>query len=92
MSTKKEEQKRPAAKKNIARVRWASLRQVRWGDIYEPLRVLMLQGVVQDGLKPKTKRRVLALSQTLTLDEGDDEMYLYTRTPPPELTDKSVGL
>ena len=73
--------------KKVSRVSWPSLRQLRWKELYHPLRSYMLSGALPEGLTKKRRRRLIRLRDLLTLDPDDGEIYLHTRTPPPELTD-----
>jgi hypothetical protein len=75
--------KRPAH-----RVNWASLRRVRWREIFDHLKAYKIDKQLPDNLPPRVRRRVLLLGDIVHLDRASGMMTIDTMTPHHEDIDK----
>jgi hypothetical protein len=69
-------------------VNWASLRRVRWREIFDHLKAYKIDKQLPDNLPPRVRRRVLLLGDIVHLDRASGTMTIDTMTPHHEDIDK----
>jgi hypothetical protein len=69
------------------KVKWKSIRGLKWKELYQPLKIYLLTGDLPKGKSPSSLSRFKRTANRFELD-GED-IVLITETLPPELVDEN---